>query len=40
MIFFYFRFVTGVVSQDKVAGFERMLWRASKYFINIFIKQN
>lgn len=31
-----FRFVTGVVNQDKVAGFERMLWRASRG--NVFFR--
>lgn len=29
------RFVTGVVSQEKAAGFERMLWRAGKALCSI-----
>jgi V-type H+-transporting ATPase subunit a len=31
------RFVTGVVPRERVAGFERMLWRISRG--NVFLRQ-
>lgn len=35
---YFYRFVSGVVSRERVPGFEKMLWRISRG--NVFLRQS
>lgn len=37
MKFFFYRFVAGVISRERIPAFERMLWRISRG--NVFLRQ-